>query len=96
MTQKELETLEEGALALAQSTIQKAMNTRGLTKRQLATRMNRPLTFVTRMLEGDHNLTVKTFAAAVAACDMQLLITLYGIQGNAVDISMDLRSKGDK
>jgi hypothetical protein len=94
MTQKELEKIEEGALAMAQAMIQRAMNTSGLTKKQLATRMNRPVTFVTRMLEGDHNLTVKTFAAAIAACDRQLLITAYSVQSNALDISADLSSKG--
>jgi hypothetical protein len=72
MTQKESESIQEGALAMAQCTIQLAMHDARLTKTQLATRMNRPVVFVTRMLEGDHNLTVKTLAAALAACGKEL------------------------
>jgi len=72
VTQKESELIQEGALAMAQCVIQREMVNAGITKKQLATRMNRPLTFVTRMLEGDHNLTVKTLAAAVAACGREL------------------------
>ena len=76
MTQKESELLQEGALAQAQATMQRAFDASGLTKKQLASRMNRPVTFVTRMLEGDHNLTVKTFAVALAACDLEVRFTL--------------------
>lgn len=72
MTQKESEIIQEAALAQAQAVIQMAMNDAVLTKKQLATRMNRPLVFVTRMMEGDHNLTVKTLAAALAACNREV------------------------
>jgi len=74
--QDEIERFEEGALALAQATIQKAMTVEGITQKGLATRMNRSTTFVKRMLEGDHNLPVKTLAAALACCGYEVRFTL--------------------
>lgn len=65
------EILEESALAGAQATIQIAMNQVGLKPYQLAERMERPRSFISRMLGGGHNLTVRTFARALAACGFE-------------------------
>lgn len=62
------EIMEEAAIAMAQATLHKAMVSCGLSRAELARRMNRPRSFITKMLSGDHNLTVRTFARALAAC----------------------------
>jgi hypothetical protein len=65
------EILEESALAGAQATIQIAMNQVGLKPYQLAERMERPRSFISKMLGGGHNLTVRTFARALFACGFE-------------------------
>ena len=77
--QKEIEKVEEGALALAQATIQKAMTSTGISQKQLATRLNRSPAFVKRMLEGDHNLPVKTLASALACCGYGVSFMLHAV-----------------
>jgi hypothetical protein len=62
------EVLEEMALSMAQSTIQNAMNEAGLKPAQLARNMGQHRSFVSRMLTGHQNLTIKTFALALAGC----------------------------
>lgn len=64
----DLEILQESALAIAQSTIQNAMDERGLRPSMLAEKMGKKRSFVSRMLRGNHNMTIKTFALALGAC----------------------------
>jgi ribosome-binding protein aMBF1 (putative translation factor) len=64
----DLDILEEAALAMAQAVVQNAINRSGISRAELARRLNRSRSFVSRMLCGDHNLTVKTMARALAAC----------------------------
>jgi len=67
-TAVDFEILQESALAIAQSTIQNAMDERGLKPSMLAEKMGKKRSFVSRMLRGNHNMTIKTFALALAAC----------------------------
>ena len=67
----EPEILEESALAGAQATIQIAMERAKLKPSELAESMGRPRSFISKMLSGSHNLTVKTFARALAACGFE-------------------------
>ena len=55
----DLEVLEESALFLAQATIQNAINEAGLSRAELAKKMDCPRSFISRMLSGRHNLTVR-------------------------------------
>jgi transcriptional regulator with XRE-family HTH domain len=72
------EILQESALAMAQATIQNAFNESGLKSRaELARRMGKKRSYVTRILRGEHNLTVKTFALALAACGFRARLS-YG------------------
>lgn len=64
----DLDILQESALAMAQATIQNAMDESRLKPAQLARKMGQHRSFVSRMLNGRHNLTVKTFALALAGC----------------------------
>ena len=64
----DFEILQESALAFAQATMQNAINDSGIKRADLARRMGKQRSYVTRMLRGDHNLTIKTFALALAAC----------------------------
>jgi transcriptional regulator with XRE-family HTH domain len=66
-----LEILQEGALALAQATIQKAIDDAGLSRAELAKRMDRPRSFISKIMRGDHNLTIKTYALVLAACGFE-------------------------
>lgn len=67
-----VEILEETALAMAQATIQNALTRSGMTRAEFARRLKRPPSFVSRMLSGDHNLTIKTMARALAACGQEV------------------------
>lgn len=68
----DLDVLEEAALAMAQATIQNAITRSGITRAELARRLNRPRSFISRMLSGNHNLTIRTMARALAACDREV------------------------
>lgn len=71
-TPVEVELLEEAALAMAQSTIQNAVNEAGISKADLARKMERPRSYVSLMLSGRHNLTIKTMSRALAACGFEI------------------------
>lgn len=66
------EVLSESALAMAQATIQNAMSQSKTTRATLAKRMDRPRSFVSRMLSGSHNLTIKTMSRALVACGYEI------------------------
>ncbi len=77
--------LEESALAMAQATIQNVMNESGVSKAELARRMECDRSFVTRMLTGSHNLTVKTMARSLAACGFEVRFQPVPIAWNWVE-----------
>jgi len=68
----DLDIIEESALALAQSTIQSAINRSGISRAEMARRMRRNRSFISRMMTGSHNLTVKTMAKSLAACGFEV------------------------
>ncbi len=68
----DLDVLEESALFMAQATIQNAINDAGLSRSELADKMNCPRSFVSRMMTGKHNLTVRTMARAMLACGFEV------------------------
>lgn len=68
----DLEVLEESALFMAQATIQNAINDAGLSRADLAKKMNCPRSFISRMMSGRHNLTVRTMARAMLACGFEV------------------------
>jgi transcriptional regulator with XRE-family HTH domain len=81
-SQIDYEILEESALAMAQSTIQGAINDSGLSKADMARRMCCNRSVVSRILNGHHNLTVKTMARALAACGSEVRFERVPIQWN--------------
>jgi transcriptional regulator with XRE-family HTH domain len=85
-TEVDLEVLEESALAMAQSTIQNAINQSGISQSELARRMDRDRSFVSRILSGSHNLTIKTMARSMAACGFEVRFEPVRIQWNWVAI----------
>ncbi len=68
----DMEVLSESALAMAQATIQNAMDQANLNRAALARKMDSPRSFVSRMLSGSHNLTIKTMARALGACGYEI------------------------
>jgi hypothetical protein len=76
----DLEILSESALAMAQATIQNAMDEAKLSKADLARKIDRPRSYVTRILNGSHNLTVKTMARTLLACGYELQLGLTPIK----------------
>jgi transcriptional regulator with XRE-family HTH domain len=68
----DLEVLEESALATAQATIQGAIDAAHLSRAELARKMGCKRSFVSRMLSGDHNLTIRTMARATLACGFEI------------------------
>ena len=76
------EVLEESALAMAQSTIQSAMKEACISKADLARRMQRNRSVISRMMSGEHNLTIKTMARALAACGSEVRFERVPIEWN--------------
>ena len=68
----DFDVIEESALARAQATIQNAIDEAHLSRADLARELSRPRSFVTRMMSGSHNLTIKTFARTLAVCGYRL------------------------
>ncbi len=78
----ESEVLEESALAMAQSTIQNAIIQAGISKSDLARRMQCNRSHVSRIMTGEHNLTIKTMARALAACGQEIRFQTVPIAWN--------------
>lgn len=78
----DFEVLEESALAMAQATIQNAINEAGISRADLARRMRRNRSIVSRILSGDHNLTIKTMSRALAACGSEVRFQRVPIEWN--------------
>lgn len=66
------EFVEGTALAMAQATIENAIRSAEISRADVANRIGRSRSYITRMLSGDYNLTVRTFARTLAACGYQL------------------------
>jgi Predicted transcription regulator containing HTH domain len=58
---------KEAALAVAQAVICNAMDAAGMSRADLARKMGKKRPYITRILSGKHNLTVKTLAQALEA-----------------------------
>ena len=71
-SEPDLDVLEESALAMAQATIQNAMDESDTSRAELARLLNRHRSFVTRILNGRHNLTVKTLSKSLLACGYEI------------------------
>lgn len=82
VSKPDLEVLSESALAMAQAIIQNAMNQANISRADLARNIERPRSFVSRMLSGSHNLTIKTMARAVLACGYEIKFDLTPIVWN--------------
>ena len=76
----DIDVVVETSLAMAQGTIQKAMRESGIRNGELADRLGRPRSFISKMLSGSHNLTVKTLARALAVCGQELTWEYQSIQ----------------
>ena len=68
------EVTQESALSMAQSVIWNAMTDAGFSASDLARRMGKHRSYVSRMLTSRHNMTIKTFALALAACDARPIL----------------------
>lgn len=78
----DLEVLSETALAMAQATIQRAVDESEISRAELARKMDRPRSYVTRIMSGSHNLTVKTMARSLAACGYEIDFGLVPVRWN--------------
>ena len=68
----DLDMVEESALATAQSIIQNAISKSGISHAEMARRMGRNRSFISRILSGSHNLTIKTMARSLAVCGFEV------------------------
>lgn len=68
----DLDQMEEIALAMAQAEIEDAVSCSGLKYSQVAERADRPKSFISKILRGNHNLTIRTMARMFAACGYEL------------------------
>jgi hypothetical protein len=81
----DVDVLEESALAMAQATIQNAIDDSHLSRAEMARRMGRNRALVSRMLRGSHNLTVRTMARALAVCGFEMHFERVPITWNWVE-----------
>jgi transcriptional regulator with XRE-family HTH domain len=81
----DLDIVEESALAMAQSTIQNAITKSGINRAEMARRMNCNRSYISRMLSGSHNLTVKTMARSMAVCGFEVQFQPVPLQWNWVE-----------
>jgi transcriptional regulator with XRE-family HTH domain len=89
----DIEVLEEAALAMAQSVIQNAMTESGIKQSEVARRMERDRSFVSRMLSGNHNLTIKTMARSLAACGFEVRFERVPITSNWIEAPASITRK---
>jgi transcriptional regulator with XRE-family HTH domain len=89
----DVEVIEESALAMAQSTIQHAISESGLSRAELARRMQCNRSLISRMLSGSHNLTIKTMARSMAACGFEVRFQPVPIEWNWVDSTTPQKEK---
>ncbi len=80
----DLDVVEESALATAQSTIQNAISKSGISQAEMARRMGRNRSFISRILNGNHNLTIKTMARSLAVCGFEVRLQPTALQWNWV------------
>jgi transcriptional regulator with XRE-family HTH domain len=85
----DFEVLEESALAMAQSTIQNAITNSGISRVEVARRMECHRSYVSRILNGSHNLTIKTMAKALAACGDEVRFERVPIEWNWVSVPQE-------
>jgi transcriptional regulator with XRE-family HTH domain len=78
----DFEVLEESALAMAQATIQSAIKEAAISRADLARRMKCNRSIVSRMLSGEHNLTIKTMSRALGACGYEVRFNRVPIEWN--------------
>jgi len=64
---------QEKVLFTAAETIYQAMQERQVGKSELADLVNKKPAFITRVLKGDHNITLKTLAELATALDRQVV-----------------------
>lgn len=67
-----LERYEELALAMAQAEMQNALNDSKLRRTDIAKKLGVSRPFISKMLRGDYNLTVKAMSRVFAACGYEL------------------------
>jgi len=68
----DLDVVEESALAMAQSTIHNAIKKSGVSRAEVARRMKCNRSIISRILSGNHNLTIKTMARSLAVCGFEV------------------------
>lgn len=71
-TADDLDQYEEIAIAIAQSDMECVIAKSGLQRSDVAAIMGRPKSFVSKIMNGGHNLTVRTMARLFAACGQEL------------------------
>ena len=89
----DVERLEEKALAVAQAAIAGAMRDAGLSQADLARNMSRPRSFITKMLRGEHNLTIRTLARALAACGFEIDLKRTRLHAQRIVSAADTSSR---
>jgi transcriptional regulator with XRE-family HTH domain len=78
----DLDIIEETALAMAQSMMKTAITKSGISRAEMARRMKRSRSIVSRLLSGSHNLTVKTMARSMAVCGFEVRFEPVALEWN--------------
>jgi len=68
----DLDQYEEIAIAMAQSEMECVIAKSGLQRSEVAEIMGRPRSFISKIMNGGHNLTIRTMARLFSACGLEL------------------------
>jgi hypothetical protein len=71
-TADDLDQYEEIAIATAQSDMESVIAQSGLQRTDIAEIMGRPKSFISKIMNGGHNLTIRTMARLFASCGFEL------------------------
>jgi len=79
----ELEVAKEGTLLDATEELFQALQDAGITKTELAEKLNKTPAFVSKLFRGSHNMTLKTLAEVAYTLDKRVRVKL--IEKSAVE-----------
>lgn len=83
-----LDQYEEIALATAQADMETTIEKAGLQKSVVASIMGRPKSFISKIMGGGHNLTIRTMARLYAACGLELRFGKVAVVEHWVNVTV--------
>lgn len=87
-TVDDLDQYEEIAIATAQSEMECMIAKSGMQRSEVAEIMGRPRSFISKIMNGGHNLTIRTMARLFAACGHELRFNRVSVVPHWQDVTV--------